>query len=345
MSPFFSIIIPVYNVAPYLRECLDSVLAQTFTGWEAICIDDGSTDCSGAILDEYATNDKRFVVIHQKNAGVSAARNMGLDNIHGEYFGFIDPDDILKCDYIEHLLSLVKGRSNCIAAIGWSEFIDGTSDKLTQCGPKAAHGSHTPNEPGVLFHTGGLWNKIYPKSLLDSHPDIRFREGLYIGEDILFVVLISHEADSIIVDTKYHGYCYRVRNASLCHGRSDYEITLCYWADALALSQHQIAQNDPRLTKEFLSFCVSGHLYGVRNFRDALCVVDKMGKGGVGIWNHVIDLADDGYDFCYEKTRPFLARRYARILLSGWPVVVQAILILAVRFGNKVQNRLLALFR
>ena len=72
MKPFFSVIIPVYNVAPYLRECLDSVLKQTFTDWEAICVDDGSTDESGAILDEYAAKDKRFRVIHQANAGVSA---------------------------------------------------------------------------------------------------------------------------------------------------------------------------------------------------------------------------------------------------------------------------------
>ena len=69
MSPKFSIIIPVYNVAPYLRECFDSVLAQTFTNWEAICVDDGSTDGSGEILDEYAARDGRFRVIHQKNAG------------------------------------------------------------------------------------------------------------------------------------------------------------------------------------------------------------------------------------------------------------------------------------
>jgi len=76
MSPFFSIIIPVYNVAPYLRECLDSVLAQTFTDWEAICVDDGSTDGSGAILDEYAAKEPRIKVIHPKNAGVGAARFM-----------------------------------------------------------------------------------------------------------------------------------------------------------------------------------------------------------------------------------------------------------------------------
>ena len=79
----FSIIIPVYNVAQYLRECLDSVLAQTFTDWEAICVDDGSTDGSGAILDEYAAKDWRFRVIHQDNAGVGFARNVALNVARG----------------------------------------------------------------------------------------------------------------------------------------------------------------------------------------------------------------------------------------------------------------------
>ena len=104
----FSIIIPVYNVAPYLRECLDSVLAQTLTDWEAICIDDGSTDGSGAILDEYAAKDKRFKVIHQKNAGVSAARNSGIDAATGEYVTFLDGDDAYDRSWLEGFWGLIK---------------------------------------------------------------------------------------------------------------------------------------------------------------------------------------------------------------------------------------------
>ena len=101
MNPFFSIIIPVYNVAPYLRECLNSVLAQTFTDWEAICVDDGSTDGSGAILDEYVAKDKRCKVIHQKNAGVSAARNAALAVAQGAWIGFVDGDDAIAPNWLE----------------------------------------------------------------------------------------------------------------------------------------------------------------------------------------------------------------------------------------------------
>lgn len=84
----FSIIIPVYNVEKYLRQCLDSVLAQTYPDWEAICVNDGSTDSSPAILKEYADKDKRIKVIHQSNMGVSGARNTGIRESQGDYLFF-----------------------------------------------------------------------------------------------------------------------------------------------------------------------------------------------------------------------------------------------------------------
>ena len=107
-NPFFSIIIPVYNVAPYLRECLDSVLAQTFADWEGLCVDDGSTDESGAILDEYAKKDHRFRVFHKPNGGVSSVRNLALDNAKGEWILFLDSDDCLFFDACEVLLDISK---------------------------------------------------------------------------------------------------------------------------------------------------------------------------------------------------------------------------------------------
>jgi len=100
----FSIIIPVYNVAPYLRECLDSVLTQTCADWEAICIDDGSTDESAKILDEYAAKDLRFKVVHQINKGSSAARNVGLEFASGVWIWFVDADDFLETNALSIFL-------------------------------------------------------------------------------------------------------------------------------------------------------------------------------------------------------------------------------------------------
>lgn len=96
---FISIIVPVYNVEKYLRECLDSISQLKAFFWEAILVDDGSTDTSGKICDEYAKQDSRFRVIHQKNAGVSAARNVGLDAAKGEWIWFVDSDDIINPDF------------------------------------------------------------------------------------------------------------------------------------------------------------------------------------------------------------------------------------------------------
>lgn len=96
---FVSIIVPVYNVERYLRECLDSIAQLKAFSWEAILIDDGSTDSSGAICDEYAKREPKFRVIHQKNAGVSAARNAGLDAAKGEWIWFVDSDDSINHDF------------------------------------------------------------------------------------------------------------------------------------------------------------------------------------------------------------------------------------------------------
>ena len=100
-----SIIVPVYKVEKYLNRCLDSIIAQTFTDWECILIDDGSPDNSGKICDEYAKKDERFVVIHQENSGVSAARNAGLDIAKGEYITFIYSDDWVESNFLQEQYS------------------------------------------------------------------------------------------------------------------------------------------------------------------------------------------------------------------------------------------------
>ena len=98
-----SIIVPVYNVEKYLERCLDSLINQTLTNIEIVCINDGSTDNSGKILDDYAAKDKRIIVINKKNEGQSIARNIGIEKAKGEYLGFVDSDDWVDLDYFEKL--------------------------------------------------------------------------------------------------------------------------------------------------------------------------------------------------------------------------------------------------
>ena len=109
MNAKVSVIIPVYNAEQYLKRCLDSVLAQTYQDFEIICIDDGSTDNSGAICDEYAKKDSRIRILRKENGGVSSARNAGLNIAEGEYITFIDSDDYVDTDYMQTLYENLEG--------------------------------------------------------------------------------------------------------------------------------------------------------------------------------------------------------------------------------------------
>ena len=113
--PKISVIVPVYNTEKYLNRCIDSILAQTFTDFELLLIDDGSTDCSGKICDEYAAKDSRVRVFHKENGGVSSARNMGLDNAQGEWITFVDSDDWVHEDFLKKRLALALNDNADIA--------------------------------------------------------------------------------------------------------------------------------------------------------------------------------------------------------------------------------------
>ena len=204
--PHFSIIIPVYNVAPYLRECLDSVLAQTFTDWEAICVDDGSTDGSGAILDEYAVKDKRFKVIHQDNAGVSAARNRALDVANGEWIGFLDGDDFLNIDFF-HEAALIANKENPeIIRFRFVQFetkifnIDNKSRLY-----RIIEGSSlTEWALNTLPNEGYAWICVIKKDFA-----ARYQEDVRVAEDALFMLQTALNVKKI-VQSEFVSYYYRI---------------------------------------------------------------------------------------------------------------------------------------
>ena len=212
MTPFFSIIIPVYNVAPYLRECLDSVLAQTFGDWEAICVDDGSTDGSGAILDEYAAKDSRFKVIHQTNAGVSAARNAALELMRGEYFTFLDGDDSLLSDALMKL-------NKVVASIQF----DGVFIRQTPA-EEVLSPKRVPIR--IAFLTGDDASFGYPFCRVYRRvvfQDVRFRVGVRYREDLCYWVdALTRDARWGISTFEYYKYRHRSDSASSTVRPADY---------------------------------------------------------------------------------------------------------------------------
>ena len=128
MDVKISVVLPVYNVANYLRKCLDSLINQTFEDFEVICVNDGSTDLSLGILEGYALSDSRFKIISQKNQGLSGARNTGIQHIQGEYVLFVDSDDWLEDNALEELYNHVKGFNSDITMFKFKFFDESTSE-------------------------------------------------------------------------------------------------------------------------------------------------------------------------------------------------------------------------
>lgn len=192
--PFVSIIVPVYNTEKYLSRCIQSVLAQTYTNWELLLIDDGSTDSSGAICDKYAAEDKRIRVFHKENGGVSSARNLGLDNAQGEWVSFIDADDFVAVNYLGSLRTdddydLVVCSFEVVGNEQWkNEIEDGEFSKHEL--------SNFIDQYLDCAFVGAPWCKLFRKSLID-YLNLRFNTSINFNEDTLFVLQYLKEVSAI----------------------------------------------------------------------------------------------------------------------------------------------------
>ena len=224
-----SIIIPVYNVERYLRSSLDSLLAQTFKDWEAICVDDGSTDSSGSILDEYAEHDNRIKVVHQANAKVHAARNNALDLAQGEWIGFFDPDDIIAPRWLEIAMSQT-GEADMVRLeythgrdVHWCDlqenpfklYVDG--DKVREWGWN------------TFARSGFLWLCFIRKSSINN---LRFKGGINCKEDGIFLLELLRTVKRV-VQVKYPGYFYREVGGSLSNNKKTHVLQVISYLRAL----------------------------------------------------------------------------------------------------------------
>ena len=183
--PEISIIVPVYNVENYLSRCLDSVLTQKYENWECILVDDGSTDRSGLICDEYSARDSRFISFHKPNGGVSSARNLGLNNVRGKWVYFLDSDDYLSDDF---LLIPDEFRQYDIVQKGY-RIIDTISGSEKEQNVKNASldSRRSIDYFFVNYRNNPLWDKIIRTSLVK---DVFFDENISIGEDLIFFLHI-----------------------------------------------------------------------------------------------------------------------------------------------------------
>ena len=201
-----SIIVPVYNVEKYLKRCLDSLVNQTLKDIEIICINDGSTDGSLTILNEYVRNDDRIVVINQENSGVSVARNNGIDVAKGEYVGFVDSDDWVSEDYFEKLYNFAI-QNNAEIAVGSIIRLHKFNRRKFLTFDKAIVTSdiNLKFELCDMPEKSYVWNKIYKSSKL-KEIGLKFEEGI-VFEDCIFTPQALFYFDKMVtVPDSYYFY-------------------------------------------------------------------------------------------------------------------------------------------
>ena len=218
-NPEISIIVPIYNVEPYLQECIDSILGQTYTDFEMILVDDGSPDHCPEICDMAAKKDARIRVIHQKNQGLSAARNAGIEIARGEWFVFVDSDDVLQPEYCQKLYKAALLQNADMSGCS-EQLIDENGSPLNSDGYGMDDEVLTGKEVlGKIGKTGFsayvvTGNKMFRKNLFQTlrYPDGRLNEDLYIFAD-----LYSSVKKMTCVSERL--YYYRQRNGSIMNSR------------------------------------------------------------------------------------------------------------------------------
>ncbi len=236
-----SVIVPIYNVEPYLSCCIDSILSQTFTNLELILVDDGSTDRSGAICDEWAIKDNRVKVLHKPNAGVNTARNNGLDIAQGDYITFVDGDDFVKQDTFYKLIELLE-QNDEIDILQYTEIHvqDGKETLWNGYPQNYLLISNNREKIKALIGTtpvipGGLWGKIYRKNVWEN---LRLREDMSFCEDMIIMPDLFEHC-RFIACINEGGYCYVMRTGSAT--KSTYTPEKCLDVSRLKMKLWKVA--------------------------------------------------------------------------------------------------------
>lgn len=208
-----SFIVPVYNIEKYVEKCIYSIIKQTYKNIEIIAIDDGSTDKSGQVLDNIAKTEERLKIIHKKNAGVSAARNDGIDIAGGDYIVFVDGDDYISDDYAEYMLRLAEsGADFCLSVNCFTNKNEG------QTKAEVIKQYSSSDTTALLLSCDvivGCWNKIYKRSFL-IEKNLRFSTSLFYGEGLSFITMVSQNANFVTIGNRKVYYYRRNNELSAC---------------------------------------------------------------------------------------------------------------------------------
>lgn len=224
MDELISIIIPVYNVKEYLRDCIGSILGQSYTNWELLLIDDGSTDGSGEVCEYYQSLDSRIKVFHTTNAGVSSARNYGLQNMKGTYFTCVDADDWVDNKFLGLLVNSALSTGADVIATGYKKVSENNKieehsivdDFMTISNENALDCACDSKNPWVGF----AWGKLYKKAILEVN-SIQYDPQISICEDSLFnYYYLSYSHKVTLIPGNYYNYRIRGNSATNTAGQN-----------------------------------------------------------------------------------------------------------------------------
>ena len=254
-----SMIVPVYNVEAYIRRCVDSILEQSYKHIEVILVDDGTPDHSGTICDEYAASDPRVKVIHQKNMGVSEARNSGMREATGEYLCFIDSDDFVHCDYCSGLLRLIQEYDAPMAVCGY-EFTTGDSVEWSQ----ESYDVTVRNREEAMYHlinnehTNYVWRRMCKKELFDG---IRFEPGRLCEDIAIMYQLIDRCNKVVYTDAPYYGYFDNSRSiVNTVSSKLEYH-TMLGWYEQYQFCKEHYPELTERCLKQTLHYYLLVYSY------------------------------------------------------------------------------------
>lgn len=249
-TPLISIIIPVYNVEAYLDNCISSILAQTYTNWELLLLDDGSTDNSKVICDNYADRDNRIKVFHKPNTGVSNTRNLGIANAKGDYVTFVDSDDFIESSTLQMYIDAIRKHKVDIVKVGYfHEFVNERTDIVSLPEDKICQ---TPYE---MFKTlerahyySFIWNMCIRRSVIDN---VRFNEKINWLEDHLFSYQCYFNCKRMAVLSKpcYH---YMIRKRKTLTNVENPEVLYLASEMELEWKKKLVGANDEALLQEII---------------------------------------------------------------------------------------------
>lgn len=287
--PLVSVVVPVYNVAQYLDQCLESVAAQTYSQLQVIVVDDGSTDESGSKCDSWLVRDSRFSVVHQENRGLSAARNIGLDRAIGDYVVFVDADDYVAEHFVESLLAAAIGLEvNCVMCGFvwvrgcWKEASSPASAPELVSSSECLRRIITQKRRDRFHIDNAPWNRIYARSLFEEN-GIRFPEGrAYEGTSTMFPLTYHSGVVGLIPDALY---MHRVRAGSIMQTRSESNLigslvaAESFYFD-VALHYPDLARvARAKMEQMYISSCLSWLDDAGEHQRDAAGAMSAMARG------------------------------------------------------------------